>query len=273
MEKMLDGKVCLITGSGRGIGREGALMMAAEGGKVVISDLDQAPAEEVVATIKSQGGEAVAYVGDVTDPGFAEGFIKAALDNFGGIDVIVNNAGFTWDSVIQHMTDEQWEKIFAVHCTAPFRILRAAAPFIRQAAKKEKSTGQQVIRKVVNVSSTAGVNGNAGQSNYATAKSGIIGLSKTLSKEWGRYNVCVNAVAYAWIETRLTVEKDGGGSVTIGEIKVPAGIPKANQEALKKSIPLGRPGTANEAARGILFLASPLSDYVSGQVLIVSGGR
>lgn len=273
MEKMLDGKVCLITGSGRGIGREAALMFGAEGGKVVVSDLDREPAEEVVAAIKSQGGQAVAYVGDVTDPGFAEGFINTALDNFRGIDVIVNNAGFTWDSVIHRMTDEQWEKIFAVHCTAPFRILRAAAPFIREAAKKELAEGLQVMRKVVNVSSTAGVNGNAGQANYSTAKSGIIGLSKTLSKEWGRYNVCVNAVAYAWIETRLTAEKDGGGSVTIGELKVPAGIPKANQEALKKTIPLGRAGTPNEAARAILFLASPLSDYVSGQVLIVSGGR
>lgn len=273
MEKMLDGKVCLITGAGRGIGMEAALMFGAEGGKVVVSDLDREPAEEVAAQIRAQGGQAVAYVGDVTANGFAEGFIQTALDEFKGVDVIVNNAGFIWDSLIHRMTDEQWEKILAVHCTAPFKILRAAAPFIRATAKKEIEAGRQVMRKVVNISSTAGVNGNAGQANYSTAKSGILGLTKTMSKEWGRYNVCVNAVAFAWIETRLTAEKDESSSVAIGDITVPAGIPQASREALKKAIPLGRPGTANEAARGILFMASPLADYVSGQVLVVSGGR
>ncbi|MBW1642117.1 MAG: SDR family oxidoreductase [Deltaproteobacteria bacterium] len=273
MENMLDNRVCIITGSGRGIGREAALMFASEGGKIVVSDLDKAPAEETVNEIKSRGGEAVAVVGDITGENFPEKIIDTAIESFSGIDVIVNNAGYTWDSVIQKMTDEQWDKILALHCTAPFKILRAAAPFIRESAKKEKEEGKQVMRKVVNVSSVAGTNGNAGQVNYSTAKAGLMGMTKTLAKEWGRYNVNVNCVAYSWIETRLTDEKEKGGQIEIAGQKIEVGIPKLNQEMIKKGIPLGRPGTVNEAARAIFIFASPLSDWISGQILKVDGGK
>lgn len=272
MESMLKDKVCLITGSGRGIGREAAEMFAAEGGKIVVSDLDPEPANETVERIKSAGGEAVAVVGDISAPDFPGQFVGAALDNFGGIDVIVNNAGYTWDAVIQKMTDEQWEKIMAVHITAPFRILREAAPFIKETAKKEIAAGIQNMRKIVNVSSTSGTDGNAGQVNYSTAKSGIMGMTKSLAKEWGRYNVNVNCVAFSWIETRLTEVKDGSKQIQVDGRDIEVGVPSARLESLKAAIPLGRPGTAEEAARSILIFASPLSDWISGQVLKVNGG-
>ncbi len=273
MEQMLKDRVCVITGSGRGIGREAALLFAKEGGKIVISDLDEAPALETVKDIEQLGGQAIAVAGDITAPGYPEKLIESAVDAFSGIDVIVNNAGYTWDSVIQKMTDEQWHKIIDVHLTAPFKILRAAAPHIRSAAKKEKEQGKQVMRKVVNVSSVSGTDGNAGQINYSSAKAGMMGMTKTMAKEWGRYNVNVNAVAYSWIETRLTDEKEKSGQIEIDGQKIEVGIPKANQEAIKRAIPLGRPGTVLEAAGTILMFASPLSDWVSGQILKVNGGR
>jgi 3-oxoacyl-[acyl-carrier protein] reductase len=273
MENMLKDKVCIITGSGRGIGREAALLFAAEGGKIVVSDLDEAPALETVDDIKRQGGEAVAVVGDVTATDFPQRLVDTALDKFSAIDIIVNNAGFTWDNVIQKMSDEQWDKIMAVHCTAPFRILRAAAPYIIAAGKEEKAQGKQIMRKVVNISSGAGMNGNPGQVNYSAGKAGVVGITKTMAREWGRYNVNVNCVSFGWIETRLTEEKEKNGQIEVDGHKIALGMPKANLEALKKLIPLGRPGTARDAAQSILIFASPLSDWISGQVLKVNGGK
>ena len=272
MEKMLDGKVCIVTGGGRGIAKETCLLFASEGGKVVVCDLDEAPAKETVDEIKKKGGQAVAVSGDVTAEGIPEKIIKTALDTFGGIDVIVNAAGYTWDSMIQNMTDKQWDAMIDVHLKAPFRILRAAANFIRESSKAEQAAGKVVMRKVINISSVAGTCGNAGQANYSSAKSGLIGLTKTLSKEWGRHNVNVNCIPFGFIETRLTQDKDLGEYVERDGQKIAVGIPKAGIEVFKKMIPLGRPGTAQEAARAILFFASPLSDYVSGQVLTVAGG-
>lgn len=273
MEKMLEGRVSLITGAGRGIGRAAALLFASEGAKVVLSDLDAAPAQEVVEEIRRRGGDAATVVGDVTADGFAEKFVQAAVDAFGpDIHVIVNNAGYTWDGVVHKMTDEQWEAMLKVHCTAPFRIVRAAAPYIRENAKREAEQGRVVMRKIINVSSVAGTDGNAGQANYSTAKSGILGFTKTLAKEWGRLNVNVNAVAYGWIETRLTQPKAEDTVLEKDGRKIAIGVPKNQLEAFRMMIPLGRPGTPEEAARVMLFLASPLSDYVSGQVIKVTGG-
>ncbi len=190
---LIDGKVAILTGSGRGIGGAAARLFAAEGASVVVSDLDPAPAEETATVIRNAGGKAIVVPGDVTDPAFPAQLIKATLDAFGGIDIIVNNAGYTWDAVIQNMTDKQWYAMIDVHTTAPFRILREASQYIREAAKKEQAAnGRALARKVVNVSSVSGVYGNAGQVNYSTAKAGITGLTKTLAKEWGRYNVQVN---------------------------------------------------------------------------------
>ena len=271
---MLDGKVAILTGSGRGIGAAAAKMFAAEGASVVVSDLDLAPAEETAAAIRNAGGKAIVVTGDVTDPAFPAQLVKATLDAFGDTDIIVNNAGYTWDAVIQNMTDKQWYAMIDVHTTAPFRILREASNFIREAAKNEQAaTGRAKARKVVNVSSVSGVYGNAGQVNYSAAKAGITGLTKALAKEWGRYNVQVNCVCCGFIETRLTAAKESAETVQRGGEEVTLGVPDQLRQIAPLLIPLGRPGTPEEAAGPMLFLASPLSNYVSGIVLEVTGGR
>jgi 3-oxoacyl-[acyl-carrier protein] reductase len=271
---MLDGKVAILTGSGRGIGAAAAKLFAAEGASVIVSDLDPAPAEETAGAIRGAGGKAAIVPGDVTDPAFPAQLVKATLDAFGGIDIIVNNAGYTWDGVIQNMTDKQWYAMLDVHTTAPFRILREASSFIRDAAKKEQAAqGIANPRKVVNVTSVSGVYGNAGQVNYSTAKAGITGLTKTLAKEWGRYNVQVNCVCYGFIETRLTAAKEQAEKVQRGGEEIQLGVPDQMRQMAPMLIPLGRPGTPEEAAGPMLFLASPLANYVSGIVLEVTGGR
>jgi len=272
MDKMLKDKVAVITGSGRGIGRAAAVLFAREGAKVVVSDIDPQPAEETAAEIKKAGGEAVTYIGDITAPDFPEGIVKAAIDAWGALHIIVNNAGFTWDAVVHKMTDKQWQTMLDIHVTAPFKIIRAAAPYFREAAKKEMAEGQPVARKIINISSMAGTSGNAGQANYSAAKAAILGLTKTMAKEWGPFGVRANAIAYGFIDTRLTKAKEEAVSLERAGEKVAVGIPEKQREMMKMMIPLGRAGTPEEAAGTILFLASPLSDYVSGHVLIVSGG-
>lgn len=272
--KKLQDKVALVSGSGRGIGREIARKLASEGAKVVVNDLDEAPAQAVVAEITAAGGQAVACIGSVTQKDFAQRFVDTAIGTFGGLDIIVNNAGFTWDNVIQKMSDEQWEDILAVHLTAPFRILRAAADFIRENAKKEAEAGTPVFRKVVNISSTSGVYGNAGQANYAAAKAGINGLTKAMAKEWGRYKVNVNSVAFGLIMTRLTeADAQADASIDIEGRRIKVGV---NPQILKNAetlIPLGRGGTPEEAAGAVYMFCIPESNYVSGQVLVCGGGR
>ena len=272
MSKKLEGKVALITGSGRGIGRSIALKLASEGASVVVNDLDEAPALETVDAIRAMGGRAVACVGSVTAPDFAERFIGTAVSEFKGLDIIVNNAGYTWDNVVQKMTDEQWYSILDVHLTAPFRILRAAQPVIRALAKQEKEAGKSVMRKVVNISSVASLFGNASQTNYSTAKAGIIGMTQTLAKEWGRMNVTVNCVAYGFIKTRLTVTADGEATANIDGRELKIGVNPDLMAAMERSIPLGRGGTPDEAAGAVYLLCIPESDYVSGQTLMCSGG-
>jgi 3-oxoacyl-[acyl-carrier protein] reductase len=269
----LEGKSAVVTGAGRGIGRSVALQLAAEGARVVVNDLDVEPAESVVAEIIEAGGQAVAFAGSVTEDGFADGFIGAAVENFGGVDIIINNAGYTWDNVIQKMTDEQWNAILDVHLKAPFSILRAAQPVISAAAKAEKADGRIVHRKVVNISSIAGVFGNVGQANYAAAKSGVIGLTKAMAKEWGRYNVNVNCVAFGIIETRLTqASADEGATINVEGRELKVGVNPVFLDTLKKGIPLGRAGTPDEAAGSVVMLTYPEADYVSGQLLITGGG-
>ena len=271
---MLDGKVAIVTGSGRGIGAATATLLGSQGALVVVSDLDPTPAEETAAAIRNAGGQAAIIAGDVTDPAFPAQLVKGTLDTFGGIDIIVNNAGYTWDAVIQNMTDKQWYAMIDVHTTAPFRILRGASNFIRDAAKREQAAlGRANPRKVVNVSSVSGVYGNAGQVNYSTAKAGITGLTKTLAKEWGRYNVQVNCVCYGFIETRLTAAKEQAEKIQRDGEEVALGVPDQMRQMAPLLIPLGRPGTTEEAAGPVLFLASPLANYVSGIVLEVTGGR
>jgi 3-oxoacyl-[acyl-carrier protein] reductase len=269
----LQRKVALITGSGRGIGRALALKLASEGASIVINDLDEEPALEVVERIKEMGGRAVSCVGSVTSEGFADRFINLGLEAFGGLDILVNNAGYTWDSVVQKMTDEQFQTMLDVHLVAPFRVLRAAAEPIRLFAKKEAASGEEVFRKVVNISSMAGTNGNAGQANYSSAKAALVGLTKTLSKEWGRYKVNVNCVAYGFIDTRLTQSLSRNDApVKIDGRNFTVGVPEQTLKTLPLMVPLGRAGTPDEAAGAVYLFCIPESNYISGQVLLVGGG-
>ena len=272
MTLKLEGKVALITGSGRGIGRSIALKLASEGARIVVNDLDTEPAQEVVQAIRAAGGEAVACAGSVAAPDFAERFIGTAVSQYKGLDIIVNNAGYTWDNVIQKMTDEQWYAMLDVHLTAPFRILRAAQPVIRALGKAEAEAGNRVVRKVVNISSVAGLFGNAGQTNYSTAKAGIVGMTQTLAKEWGRMNVTVNCVAYGFIKTRLTTSAAGESTANIDGREIKVGVNPDLMAMMERSIPLGRGGTPDEAAGAVYLLCIPESDYVSGQTLMCSGG-
>ncbi len=270
--KLLEGKSAIITGSGRGIGRAIATLFAQHGAHVVVNDLDGEVAEGVVNSINASGGVARSCVGDVTAKDFPERIVQTAVQEYGRIDIIVNNAGYTWDAVAQNITDEMWQAMIDVHLTAPFRIIRAAVPYMREVAKQEMAEGRRIHRKIVNVSSTSGVAGNPGQANYSAGKMGIVGVTKTLAKEWGRFNINVNAVAYGFIETRLTAAKEKQQPVHVGENEVQLGIPEQMRQMAVQFIPLGRPGTPEEAAGPVLFLASPLSDYVTGHVLLVTGG-
>jgi 3-oxoacyl-[acyl-carrier protein] reductase len=268
----LDGKVAYVTGSGRGIGRAVALKLASEGAKVVINDLDREPADEAINQIRAAGGEAVAVVGSVTADDFAQRFINTGIETFGGVDIIVNNAGYTWDSMIHKMSDEQFDAIIDVHLKAPWQIIRAAGGFIRNAAAEEAAEGREVFRKIVNISSVAGVGGNVGQSNYASAKSGVIGLTKAMAKEWGRLKVNVNCVAFGIIDTRLTEATDEKREVEIEGHKIALGIPKKVAAGFASMVPLGRAGTPEEAADGVYLFCTPESNYISGQLCIVGGG-
>ncbi|MCO1656414.1 SDR family NAD(P)-dependent oxidoreductase [Pseudonocardia humida] len=274
MTSPLADRVALVSGSGRGIGREIALKLAAAGAAVVVNDLDPDVAERTAADITAAGGRATTCPGSVTADGFAERFVGTAVDTFGGLHIVVNNAGYTWDGVLQKMSDEQWDDILDVHLKAPFRILRAAQPVISAAVRVERAAGgPRVTRKVVNISSIAGTTGNAGQANYSSAKAGVTGLTRTLAKEWGRYDVTVNCVAFGLIRTRLTEAAAGGdASIDVGGRRIRVGVNPDLLAQLETGIPLGRAGTPAEAAGAVYLLCIPESDYVSGQVLVCGGG-
>ena len=266
----LSGKVAIITGAGRGIGRAIAGKLAAAGATVVVNDLDRAPAEQTAASL---GPSALAIAGDVTAPEFPQHLVDRTLAERGAIDIVVNNAGYTWDNVIQKTTDEQFQAMLDIHVTAPFRLLRAASGYLREAAKREAAEGRRVMRKVVNITSIAATDGGAGQAGYGSGKAAIIGLTRVLSKEWGRYNVNVNCVGFGLIETRLIqpITPDAAPIEVKGQ-KIRVGVQPALLDAVKTTSPLGRPGTVDEAAGPVLFFCSPLSDFITGEVLICSGG-
>ena len=269
----LAGKTAYVTGAGRGIGRSIALKLALDGANVVLNDLDVEPAQAVVSEIEAMGGKALAIPGSVTAPGFANDFIQAGIDKFGGVDIIVNNAGYTWDGFIGKMSDEQFDAMIDVHLKAPFQILRAAAPFIAEQAAIEAAEGREVFRKVVNISSIAGTGGNAGQANYSSAKAGIVGMTKTMAKEWGRYKVNVNAVAFGPIRTRLTEgSADGDSTIQVEEKEIKVGVNPDLLSQMERMIPLGRVGTPEEAAGAVYLFCAPESNFISGQHVICGGG-
>ena len=267
---VLDGKAAIVTGSARGIGRATAELLAEQGARVLINDLDGDVAEQAASEI---AGDTAVFGGDLTQPGVPDQLVQKAVDEFGRLDIIVNNAGYTWDGVAHKMTDEQFQAMLDIHTVVPFRMVRAAAPHFRDPAKKEREEGQEVFRKIVNVSSVSGTMGNAGQVNYSAAKAGVVGLTKTLAKEWGQFKVNVNAVAFGFVETRLTASKEEGGKIEMEGREIQLGIPEQMRAMAAMMIPLGRPASPEEAAGPVFFLCSPWANYVHGQVLNVTGGQ
>jgi 3-oxoacyl-[acyl-carrier protein] reductase len=267
---VLDGKAAIVTGSARGIGRATAELLAEQGARVLINDLDADVAEQTASEIS---GETTVFGGDLTKEGVPDELIQKAVDEFGQIDIIVNNAGYTRDGVAHKMTDDQFQAMLDIHTVVPFRVLRAAAPHLREPAKQEKEEGREVFRKVVNVSSISGTMGNAGQVNYSAGKAGVVGLTKTLAKEWGQFKINVNAVAFGFVETRLTAAKESGNVMTKDGEEIQLGIPEQMRAMAAMIIPIGRPASPEEAAGPVFFLCSPWSDYVHGQVLNVTGGQ
>jgi 3-oxoacyl-[acyl-carrier protein] reductase len=267
---VLDDKVAIVTGSARGIGRATAELLSEHGAKVVINDLDTDLAAQTASEI---AGETAVFGGDLTKGEAPDALVQTALDAWGKIDIIVNNAGYTIDAPIHKMSDEAYQRMLDIHTVVPFRVIRAAAPHLREPAKKEREEGVEVFRKIVNVSSISGTMGNAGQANYASGKAAVVGLTKTLAKEWGQFKINVNAVAFGWIETRLTASKDSENTMEIDGQTVQLGIPEQMRSLAPMMIPLGRPGTPQEAAGGVFFLCSPWSNYVHGQVLNITGGQ
>ncbi len=267
---VLDDKVAIVTGSARGIGRATAALLVEHGAKVLINDLD---ADLAAQTADELGAETVVHGGDLTKPGAPDALVQTAVDAWGRLDIVVNNAGYTIDAPIHKMDDEAYQRMLDIHTIVPFRVLRAAAPHLREPAKRERDEGVEVFRKVVNVSSISGTMGNAGQANYAAGKAGVVGLTKTLAKEWGQFKINVNAVAFGFIDTRLTQSKAEANTMEIDGRTVALGIPDRLRGMAAMLIPVGRAGTPEEAAGGVFFLCSPWSNFVHGQVLNVTGGQ
>ncbi len=266
---VLDGKSAIVTGSARGIGRATAELLASQGAQVLINDLDGDVAEQAAGEIQ---GETAVFAGDLTKADAPEQLVAKAVDSFGKLDIIVNNAGYTLDAPIHKMTDEHFQAMLDIHTVVPFRVIRAAAPHLREPAKQEREEGKEVFRKIVNVSSTSGTFGNPGQANYSAGKAAVVGLTKTVAKEWGQFKVNVNAVAFGFIDTRLTQAKVDENTMEVGGEKIQLGIPEQMRQMASMLIPLGRPATPEEAAGGVFFLCSPWSNYVHGQTLHVTGG-
>jgi 3-oxoacyl-[acyl-carrier protein] reductase len=269
---VLEGRSAIVTGSARGIGRAAARLLAEHGAGVLVTDLDRDEAEAAAAAIP---GETAVFVGDLTKDGVPEAIVREAIERFGQLDIVVNNAGYTWDGMAHKMNDEQFRAMLEIHTVAPFRLLRAAAPYLRDAGKADKEAGLEVFRKVVNVTSISGTQGNVGQANYSAAKAGLIGLTKTLAREWGPFKVNVNAVAFGFVETRLTAAADESGESFVRDdgIEIRLGIPERMRQMAPAIIPLGRPATPEDAAGPIFFLCSHWSNFVHGQVITASGGQ
>jgi 3-oxoacyl-[acyl-carrier protein] reductase len=266
---VLDDKVAIVTGSARGIGRATAELLAEHGANVVINDLDADAAEQTASEI---AGETAVFAGDLTKGDTPERLVATAIDAWGRLDILVNNAGYTMDAPVHRLSDDAWARMLDIHVTAPFKICRAAAPHLREPAKLEREEGREVFRKIVNVSSTSGVFGNPGQANYAAGKAGVQGLTRTLAKEWGQFKINVNAVAFGYVETRLTASKEESNTMQIDGQSVQLGIPDQLRSMAPMLIPLGRSAQPREAAGPVFFLCSPWSDYVHGQTLLITGG-
>jgi len=266
---LLENRVAVVTGAGRGIGRAVAELFVENGARVLVNDVDLDVAEETALRCRriAPGDRVAVSAGSVTDGGYVGELMARGAERFGGIDILVNNAGITRDAVLHRMTDEDWGAVLDVNLTGAFLCLRSAAPYLRDPARRELETEGEVRyhRKVVNFFSTAAIHGNAGQANYAAAKMGNVGLTRALAREWAPFRINVNAVAPGFTDTRLTQAKDKGESGP--------GIPADQRDAFLARLPFGRPAQPLDVAKVVLFLASPLSDWVTGQEINVSGGH
>lgn len=245
-----------------------AQALADGGAKVLLADIDESAAKRAADDIT---GETLVWSGNLVSADAPEDMVRTALDAWGGLDIVVNNAGYTLDAPLHKMRDEDFQAMLDIHTIVPFRVIRAAAPAMRDAAKREREEGREVFRKIVNVTSMAAY-GNPGQANYASAKAGLIGLTKTVAREWGPLKVCANAVAFGFIDTRLTQTKNADSVIELGGREIAVGVPEQMRQLLPTVVPLGRSGTTAEAAGPIAFLCSSWSDYVTGQVINVGGG-
>ena len=241
----LDGKVSLITGSARGIGRAIALAFAKEGAHIVVADVNLAEADKTAKDIEALGGKTLALAMDVTDFTKTEEALNKILDKFGKVDILVNNAGITKDNLLLRMSQQDWDAVINVNLKGTFNCIKAVSrPMIKQR-----------YGKIINIASIIGIIGNAGQANYAASKAGIIALTKTAAKELASRNINVNAVAPGFIQTDMTAK-----------------LPEEIKKKMMEVIPLDKFGTPEDVAAVCLFLASEDSSYVTGQTIVVDGG-
>jgi 3-oxoacyl-[acyl-carrier protein] reductase len=266
----LVGRVALVTGAGRGIGRAIVRKLVSAGARVLANDLDADTLSAVRTDAEAVGGTCEPFPGDVTAKDFGDRAVAACVERLGGLDILINNAGYIWNSRIANHTDEQWYAMIDVHATGPFRLLRAAGRHFKEVAKDGGATH---TRKVVNVSSISGLYGDATQFSYSAAKSALVGITRSLAKDWGRYRVTVNCVAFGFIETRLTQTYSGAPpEIAVGDHAFKVGLDVAHVDMMRQLIPLGRPGTPDEAAGAVHLFCLPESDYVTGEVLVAAGG-
>ncbi|MFQ5351612.1 MAG: SDR family NAD(P)-dependent oxidoreductase [Candidatus Krumholzibacteriia bacterium] len=268
--KKLDGRVAIVTGAAQGIGRCIAEKLAGEGASVLANDLDVNRLVSVTAAITESGGSCVAFPGDVTDSEFGDAAVSRAIEAFGNLHIVINNAGYVWNSRIIDHSDEQWYAMMDIHATGPFRLLRAAGRHFKAAAKAGDVSR---ARKVVNVSSVSGLFGEATQFSYSAAKSALVGMTRSLAKDWGRYNVTVNCVAFGFVETRLTqTYEDEVPEIEVQGRKLKVGLAAQQAATMKTVIPLQRAGTPEDAAGAVYLFCIPESDFVTGEVVAASGG-
>ena len=266
----LEGRVAIVTGAAQGIGRSIVQKLANEGAQVIANDLDADLLTESVDKLTERGMTAQALPGDITEQATTEALVSTALERYGDLHIVVNNAGYIWNSAAVKHTDEQWQAMLDVHATGPFRLLREAGHHFRQQASTESPDR---LRKIVNVSSISGIYGAATQVAYSSAKAAVVGMTKTLAREWGRYHVTVNCVAFGYIDTRLIESfEDQPNRVRIKDRDHPVGLTAAQRESAKEMAALGRLGRPEDAANAVYLLCIPESDFITGEVLVASGG-
>ena len=268
MTKLLENKTAVVTGAGRGIGKATALLYAEHGANLVLVDIDEAPLKEVLEELTVKGYKAVYKTANITKESDCKDVFSKALEfSPSGVDILANIAGITRDAVIHKMTADEWNFVIDVNLKGTYNMIQASVPAMRDVAKDEKPAPR--ARSIINVSSTSGVKGNPGQINYAAAKAGINGITRTVAKEWARFNIRTNSIAPGFVETRLTSKPSDDPRLGVPEQQMQMIQMLYSQTGLNRAEGMGKP---IDIANVALFLGSDLSSYMSGQVLVVAGG-